>query len=414
MQFLSSQIEKTASKAASVVCALSLSLGATIAQAQSLFSPAITVNDNAITYFELEQRLAFLQLLGAPEATEAGTRALLIDEHLQENAYKAAGIEVSPEQLEAGMEQFAARAQLSTEEFIEALQGGGVEPQTFRTFVENGLGWRELIRARFVRQARPTDAEIDRALAADGGVGGVRVLLSEVVIPITPETLEQVQAEAERISQITSAAAFSDAARQFSATQTAANGGRMNWMPLSNLPPQLRPQILALSPGDVTSPIALPNAIALFQLRDIEEIPNRATQFASIEYAAYFIPGGRSEAALEEATRLQSQVDTCDDLYGVALGQPEEVLERGTLAPSEIPQDIALELAKLDEGETSFSLTRSNGQTLVFLMLCGRTAAPNEEASREDVANALLQQRLSAFAESYLDQLRAEALIIER
>ena len=58
-------------------------------------------------------------------------------------------------------------------------------------------------------------------------------------------------------------------------------------------------------------------------------------------------------------------------------------------------------------------MTRANGQTLVFLMLCGRTAALNEDASREDVANALLQQRLNAFSQSYIEQLRADALIIE-
>lgn len=384
------------------------------ASAQSLFSPAITVNENAITYFELEQRLTFLQLLGAPEATEDGAREMLINEHLQENAFRAAGIEVSEEEVEEGMEQFASRAQLTAEEFIEALGQGGVEPQTFRSFVENGIGWRELIQARFLSRARPTQSEIDRAMAADGGAGGVRVLLSEVIMPFTPETLDEVRSQADRIAQITNTSAFSEEARRFSATETAANGGRMNWMQLSDLPPQLRPQILALSPGQVTLPINLPNAIALFQLRDIQETPTAGPTFSAIEYAAYYIPGGRSEPALQEAARVQAAVDTCDDLYGVALGQPSEVLERGSLAPSEIPQDIAVELAKMDEGESSYVLTRSNGQTLVFLMLCGRTAALNEEASRDEVANALIQQRLNAFAASYLDQLRAEALIIER
>ncbi len=414
MQFLSSLTKNTAQKTSAALVAVSLCLGAAGASAQSLFSPAITVNENAITYFELEQRLQFLQLLGAPEATEEGARELLINEHLQENAYRAAGIEIGEEEIEEGMAQFAARAQLNTEEFIAALEEGGVEPQTFRSFVENGLGWRELIRAQFLGRARPTPDEIDRALAADGGAGGVRVLLSEVIMPITAETLEEVRAQADRISQITDPAAFSEEARRFSATQTAANGGRMNWMPLSDLPPQLRPQILALSTGEVTPPINLQNAIALFQLRDIQETPTSAPAFSAIEYAAYYIPGGRSDEALREAARIQSEVDTCDDLYGVAFGQPEEVLERGSLAPSEIPQDIAVELAKLDEGESSFTLTRSNGQTLVFLMLCGRTAELNQDASRDEVANALLQQRLNAFAASYLDQLRAEALIIER
>ncbi len=47
-------------------------------------------------------------------------------------------------------------------------------------------------------------------------------------------------------------------------------------------------------------------------------------------------------------------------------------------------------------------------------MMCGRTAAVNEQASRADVTNALRNRRLSAYADGYLDQLRAEALIVEK
>lgn len=414
MQFLSSLSLRARPLSAVIACACALLVSGADSQAQSPFSPAVIVNDQVITFYELEQRLRFLELLGAPGANPEGVRQQLIEERLREGAYKEAGIEVGITEIEEGQEEFAARADLSAEEFIAALQEAGVEPETFSAFVENGVGWRELIRARFLARARPTDAEIDRALAADGGAGGVRVLLSEIIIPITPETLDEVRFEADRIAQVTSTAAFSEEARRFSATETAANGGRMNWIPITNLPAPLRPQILALSPGEVTPPIPLPNAIALFQLRDIEETPSAARSFAAIEYAAYYIPGGRTEAALAEAARIEARVDNCDDLYQVAFGQPEEVLERGSLPPAEIPQDIAVELAKLDPGEASTALTRSNGQTLVFLMLCGRTAAVNEDASREEVVNALLQQRLAAFAASYLDQLRADALIIDK
>jgi peptidyl-prolyl cis-trans isomerase SurA len=214
------------------------------------------------------------------------------------------------------------------------------------------------------------------------------------------------------LSQLTSTDAFSEAAQQYSATDTRTRGGRMDWMPINQLPPTLRPIILGLSPGEVTAPIPLPEALALFQLRDVQETTPAAPSYAAIDFVAYQVPGGRSEAGLKEAARIIDNVDTCDDFYGIAKGQPPELLVRESLPPAKIPRDYAMELSKLDDGETSIAVTRNNGQTLVLLMLCGRTAALNEDASREQVASALTQQRLATFAASYLDQLRADAVIV--
>ena len=185
-------------------------------------------------------------------------------------------------------------------------------------------------------------------------------------------------------------------------------------MPITNLPPQLRPVILGLAPGEVSDPLPLDGAIALFQMRDIEETGAAEPEYAAIEYAAYYIDGGRSDRALSRAARIEAETDTCDDLYGVAKGQPPEVLERDSRAPAEIPQDIALELAKLDPGEVSTTLTRANGETLVFLMLCGRTPELGEDGpSTEDLTNRIRNRRLDSFANGYLEQLRAEARIVE-
>jgi peptidyl-prolyl cis-trans isomerase SurA len=126
------------------------------------------------------------------------------------------------------------------------------------------------------------------------------------------------------------------------------------------------------------------------------------------------MPGGRSDETLAKARVLAGRVDRCDDLYGVAKGQPAEVLERGTLAPAEVPTDIAYELSKLDPGEVSTALTRANGQTLVFLMLCGRTTKLNEDVNREEFSIGLRNRRLTALADGYLAQLRADARIINR
>lgn len=398
------------------LAALLVTLGGAprLLHAQSLFAPAITVNDEVITNFELEQRKQFMTLLRAPGDPDEQARKALIDDRLRDQAVKDAGITVTDEQINSGIEEYAGRTQLSTDEFIDALGEGGVSPETLRDFIRTSLGWREFVRGRFLDQARPSREEIDRAISVDQSGGGLSVSLAEVIIPITPETQEQVEELARQVSDINDYATFSDAAARFSAAPTRDRGGELGWLALNTLPPALRPTILELTPGETTPPIPLSNAIAIFQMRGIRELSEPAPRYASIDYAAYYIPGGRSPEALATAVKLAERVDRCDDLYGIAKDQPPEVLDRETKAPGEIPQDIALELAKLDDGEISTTLTRSNGQTLVFLMLCSRTAAANGEASRDDVASALTVRRLETFAESYLQKLRADALIIEQ
>jgi len=381
--------------------------------AQGLFSPAVTVNEDVITYFELEQRAQFMKLLGTPGDPTDLAREELIKERLKKAAVAQAGISASEEDIIAGMTELAGRANLTLEEFVKVLSENGVSPETLRDYTKVGLNWRDYVGSRFLSQARPNDEEIDRAMGR-AGTGGLQVLLSEVIMPINEQNVRQVEEIAEQISQLDSYSAFSSAATQYSAADSRTDQGHLPWIALTKLPPQLQEVVLALKPGEITAPLPLQGAVALFQMRGIRELTGGTPRYAAIEYASYFIPGGRGAEALKTAQKVAGQIDTCDDLYGVAKDQDPAVLERQSLAPAEIPQDVALELAKLDSGETSTTLTRNNGQTLMLLMLCGRTAdlGTGEDDGREGVANALTQQRLSAFSNSFVEQLRADAEIV--
>lgn len=394
------------------VLAAALLLGAAPGQAQDLFAPAIKVNDKVITNYELAQRERMLRLFRAPGDPVSEARKQLIEERLKLDAAQASGQMPAAEEIEAGMEEFAGRADMDTEQFLAQLEEAGVDDQTFRDFIISGVSWRSLVRARFGPRVEVDDADIDRALTSTGA-GNVRVLLSEIIIPAPPGEEAQAQARAEEIAQVSTIGAFAAAARRHSATPSSGRGGRMGWMPLSNLPEQLHPRILALAPGQVTEPIPIDGAIALFQMRAIEEGETTTPEYSAIEYAAYYIPGGRTPEALGQARAIEERIDTCDDLYGVAKDQPEEVLERGSKAPGDIPTDIGIELAKLDKHEVSTGLTRAGGETLVFLMLCGRTPAIAEDVDREEIGLSVRNRRLSSYADGYLEQLRAEARIIE-
>ena len=394
--------------------AAALALTGHVAQAQNLFSPAIKVNQDIVTWYELDQRQQFLTALGAPGASESEVRQALIDDRLRKQATRAAGIEANPEDVQRGIDEFAARGQLATEEFLQLLAQSGVGPETVRDFVADQLTWRDFISARYLSQAQPSADEINRALG-QAGSGGLQVLMSEIIIPVNQQTIAQADLLAQEIAQLEGVDAFSAAATQYSAAETRNNGGKLDWLNLSNLPPALQPVVLGLETGDITQPITLPNAIALFQLRGVREVAASTPRYSKIDYAVYSLSGGRSPETLARAAELKEQIDTCDDLYGIAKEQqPVGTLQRIEATPSEIPRDVALELAKLDLNEVSTTLTGNNGQTLKFIMLCTRTLDRGEDTSRTDVANALTQQRLQAFAESLIQQLRADAIIVEQ
>jgi len=396
---------------AAVLAVFSLLLAALPAAAQNLYAPVAKVNDRVVTRYELDQRARFLTLLRAPGDPRTEALKVLIDERLEMDAATRAGVVPTDEEVQTGMEEFASRAKLTSDQFIAQLAKAGVAKETYRDFVRVGLAWREVVRSRFVGRIQITDAEIDRALAQSSSGGGLRVLLTEIILPAPPEQAAEAGKLASRLSRLTSFGAFSSAARQYSASRSRGAGGRLPWMALSKLPPRIRGQILALKPGQVTAPIPIPNGIVLFQMRAIEETDVPEPKDVTIQYAKYLIDGGKSPAALARAAAIQARVDNCDDLYGINKGQAEERLQFTTLPLAEIPQDVAIELAKLDDGEVSTQLTSADGKSLVLLMLCGRTPQLAQDVSRDDIRQRLGNQRLQSYAEGYLAQLRADAAI---
>lgn len=396
--------------------AAALGLAAPRATAQNLFEPVITVDGNAITRYEMDQRAKLLSLLRAPANPERLAREQLIEERLKMNAARSAGVTIDDATIREGMENFASQGDITAEQLIEQLDAAGVSEQSFRDFVRVGITWREMVRARFSSRVSVSEEDLDRAQSAVSGRAGVRVLLSEIIIPMQEGQENRIQALAQTLSEITSPKAFSANARQYSASPSRDDGGQLDWLSLNKLPQQLRPVVLGLAPGEVTDPIPIQGALALFQMRAIEEIDAPSPDYAAIEYAIYHLDGGRSPEALERAAEIEANTDTCDDLYGVVGNTSPEVLQRTSKAPSEIPRDVALELARLDPGEISTNLTGGDGRTLMVLMLCGRTEEIQEDpdGAAEDLARRIGNQRLEAFAQSWLEQLRAEARIIEK
>lgn len=375
------------------------------------FAPVIVINDAVVSEFEIDQREAMLRVFRTPGDLQQVARDQLIEDRLKLEALNAAGLRITPEGLRGAMGEFSARENMDVDQFIAVLGQAGVAEETFRDFVRVNVSWRDYIRSRFGDRAQVSEAEIDQALGQSSGSAGIEVLLNEIIIAAPPPRAASALATAQRIAQLTSTSAFEAEARRVSALPSRTRGGRLDWLPITNYPAGLRGLLLDLAPGQVTAPIPITDGVALFQMRGLREVNQVAPEPAAIEYAAFYIAGGLTDRALREAQSIDNRVDTCDDLYSVAQGLPEDRLQRDVLPPADIPTDVAMILATLDTGETNYSLTRANGETLLFLMMCGRTPVLGEGVDRETVRNQLRSQRLATYADALLADLRAAATI---
>lgn len=384
--------------------ALGFGLCAPVA-AQNLFAPRVIINDRAVTEWEVQQRTRFLTLLRAPG--DIGKQAIdgLIDDRLRMDSAKQLGIEATDEQVEQGMAEFAGRANLDTEQFVAQLAQGGVERETFRDFVRAGIVWREVVRQRYLARTVISDAEVSRAIESASKTANIRVLLSELILAAPPGQEAQALGAAEEISdRVNSGASFAEFAERYSAAPSAQNGGQLEWLPLSDLPPALQPVFLGLQPGQLTQPMPIPNGVALFQLRALDEsAPVQGP--TQVEFAQFSLSGDDAASRLAE---IRTEVDSCGDLYPVAREISPQALTIQTLPTGQLPGDIAGTLAGMDQNE-SVIVNRGVSQTLV--MLCSRAPVREEPINRDSVRNQLQNQRLQAMSEVYLDQLRDNAII---
>lgn len=375
--------------------------------AQDLFAPRIYVNDRAITNYEVEQRVLFLRVLRAPGNPEDEALKALIEDRLRQTEAERLGIKLSEQDLTSGLTEFASRANLTPEQFVVELGKAGIAPETFRDFVAAGILWRQVVRAKFLGQVPISEADVDKALEAAARPRALQVLVSELVIPAPEGQEEAAMAQAQELSETLSGeGAFASAARRYSAAPTAGAGGRLDWLPLANLPAAIGQKVLALDPGEVSDPVSVPGAVVLFLLRDVAEDKTAEPISVTVDWVEFLVPDDAAEIA-----RLRAAADDCPMLMGEAKGLPEERMTRTKAGLETVPGDVALELAKLDLNETSVALTRGGYRRM--LMLCGREPVLEPMPTRDQVREQVINQKLEGMAEGYMEELRSAAIIRE-
>jgi peptidyl-prolyl cis-trans isomerase SurA len=270
-------------------CSVAL-LTATAAPAQTMFRPVAVVNDSAITGYDLAQRAQIMVALGFSAASADALRAAaldrLIEDRLKLQAAKRAGLSTSPEQIAAGIEEFAQNAGLSADEFRVSMSAQGVTEQALTDLVSADIVWRDLVRGRFARRVEPGEAEIDGEIALFEQRAGVAYRIAEIGLPLTDAGRSEAEtlALAERLSQsLNDGGDFDEAVRTYSRSPSAARGGEVGWVPATRLPPEIAGALASLQPGQVTRPVPVSGGYSLLKLIEQRSDESQRVDAASPE-----------------------------------------------------------------------------------------------------------------------------------
>ncbi len=255
--------------------ALAMAMASTApASAQNPFSPALTVNESAITFYDVTQRARLIEALGARGDTRQIAIDQLTEDRIKVQAAETLEIELPEGAVTAGIEEFAAQRGLTIDDVFGVLAARDIDRQTMDDFVEAGLLWREVVQTRFRQKAMPTEDDLDTALELDSNMPVEMLEISELALPFAERGEEATMQLAEQLyGQLSRGGDFAAAARQYSRSSTAPQGGRMEPVPAAGMPPQLRTQVLLLEPGQVTRPIPISGGVAILKLNAVRQVP---------------------------------------------------------------------------------------------------------------------------------------------
>jgi peptidyl-prolyl cis-trans isomerase SurA len=219
------------------------------------------------------------------------------------------------------------------------------------------------------------------------------------------------------VDQLRQGGSFAAYARQFSEASTAAVGGDLGWIRLPQLPSELSAAVAQLQPGQLVGPVALPGGFSIVYLIDKRQVLTADPRDAllSLKQISISFPPGTTEAdaqaKLNDFTTRVQQIRGCGDVEAVAPLMGAEVVSNDQVQARALPTPLQDALLKLQVGQATPPFG-SIEEGVRVLMLCGRDDPQAQSGPNfDELMNQLEDERINRRAQSYLRDLRNDAII---
>ena len=401
---------------------------ATTAKSQSVQRIAAIVNDELITAYDLESRIRLVIFsTRLPNTVDTRRRIssqvlrTLIDERLQMQEAKRRNISVSRRDLQRAKETIEKQNRLPKGGLEQVMKQNGIPLESINEQLRTGIAWSKLIGRRLRPRITIGEDEIDESLERiRSRQGQAEYRLSEILLTVdSPDQEANIRRTAERITdQVKKGARFNAIARQFSQSATAAVGGDLGWQHESELDDTLRQVVGRMGKGSMTSPIKTVAGYRILLLRDVRKIAQSEAKPITLDLRQIFLPLPRQsapsdiEAQIDLAKIVRDTASSCSDFSTLAkeVGSPRPP-SLGKFALKDLSPAIRQVVKDIPAGKISDPLKMPDG--VMVLMVCNRDGGTSviKLPKRDEIADRLMNERMSLGARRYMRDIRLSAVI---
>jgi len=391
----------------------------------SVNSIVAVVNGDVVTRSEIESRRRLLAL-SAGVSGDAGAQGgdqilrLLIDERLRIQELSRRRIAVTDQDIANSVANIESRNGLPPGGVVQNLRRAGIEPRVLYDQIRAQIGWARLLRGMLGEQANVSEAEVNEFLNAQRArLGEPEFLISEIFIPVeNPGQEAQVRRfVTDVIQRLRQGVPFAMVAAQFSQSQTAIQGGAMDWMTADRFDAEVATILRQMPEGAISNPIRVPGGFEIVMLRD-KRVSGRdmATLLTMRQVFLPFegqvnpqAPTAQQLAQLQRAQALSDQARGCEAMDVAARGSPRPA-DPGPVRLDNInPPELRDLVASLPIGRASQPIISVDGALL--FMVCAKETRNLAEANPQQARDILLRDRIELLSRQLQRDLRRRAQI---
>lgn len=385
------------------------------------------VNDEAITDFDLNERIVFAVrstgLQDSPDLHQRLSAQILrqmIDEKLQVQNAKGMGMAATETEVNGRVAEIEHASGLQPGTFKLYLKGIGVPFDIASQQIEASIAWSKIVRRHIRPRVEVSETEIDDALARlRANVGKTESRVAEIFVPIDKaDQAEDAHRAAERImEQLKRGAPFAALAQQFSQGATAQSGGDLGWILPGSLDPALDAALEKLPPHQPSEPIRTAAGWHILYIIDRRQFATARPDDIRLNLVqmTLALPVNASSDEVSRATadaqKAMAGVHQCNDLHaqarqlkGATSGDLRSIRVGDLVSNKQMYDD----LPRLSIGGVAGPFRVAEG--LQVVSLCAKEGASGLP-SREAISQQLLLQKLEAASRRYMRDMRRVATI---